>query len=108
MVTAGSSVFTIVLSFLNQHILRTYGVRDTDRDKYRDKGTKRDKDRDTERNIEYKKQRQIKTEMYRGREEYSKRCVEAARNRSRKRERECLRKRWKEGKRQGGLGEWTY
>ena len=51
-VTAGSSVFTIVLSFLNQHILRTYGVRDTDRDKYRVKGTKRYKDRDTEKNID--------------------------------------------------------
>jgi hypothetical protein len=60
-VTAGSSVFTIVLSFLNQHILRTYGVRDTDREKYRDKGTQRDRDRD----IEKKKQRQrwIEAEM---------------------------------------------
>jgi hypothetical protein len=56
-VTAGSSVFTIVLSFLNQHILRTYGVRDTDLDKYSDKGTKRDKDIDTETNIEANEQR---------------------------------------------------
>jgi hypothetical protein len=28
---AGSSIFTILLSFINQHLLTTYGVRDTDR-----------------------------------------------------------------------------
>ncbi len=36
-----SLVFTILLSFINQHLLTTYGVRDTEIKI--DKGTKRDK-----------------------------------------------------------------